>query len=53
MKMKFRLTFVDETGMLFDEIISGEYQNVFAWLQGYLKASDYSLSDIEVLEELQ
>ena len=49
--MKFRLGFNGQDGTWsHDEIISGEYQHVFAWLQGYLKASNYSLRDIEVLE---
>lgn len=35
------------------EIVSGEYQYVFAWLQGYLKASNYLLQTIKVLEVLE
>ncbi len=53
MKMKFRLNFVDENGSPFHEIISGEYQYVFAWLQGYLKGGEYALTSIRVVEELE
>lgn len=49
-EMKFRLGFMHNGAWSHDEIVSGEYKHVFAWLQGYLKASNYSLSEIEVLE---
>ena len=49
--MKFRLGFMHNDGTWsHDEMISGEYQHVFAWLQGYLKASNYSLREIEIVE---
>lgn len=45
--MKFRLGFTGQDGTWsHDEIISGEYRHVFAWLQGYLTASNYSLCSI-------
>lgn len=48
--MKFRLGFNGQDGSWsHDEMITGEYQHVFAWLQGYLKASNYALREIEVM----
>lgn len=48
----FRLAFNGEDGSWsHDEIIiADQYQHVFAWLQGYLKASNYALRKIEVME---
>ncbi len=51
MMTKFEMKFADEYGnWSHDETVTGEYQYVFAWLQGYLKAGTYSLVSIEVLE---
>jgi len=49
--MKFRLAFGDEHGnWSHEEVITGEYQHVFAWIQGYLKAGRYNLQSIAVVE---
>jgi len=52
MKMiEFKLTFADENGHLHHEqVLQGESENCFAWLQGYLSASNYMLMKIEGME---
>jgi hypothetical protein len=46
--MTFKLSFVDEAGNYsHEETITGEGQAVFAYLQGYLSASNYHLAKIE------
>ena len=54
MLTKFEMKFADENGRWsHDEIVTGEYQYVFAWLQGYLKAGTYSLLEVTVLEVVE
>tara|TARA_R100000278_G_C5339232_1_gene117645 strand:- start:193 stop:363 length:171 start_codon:yes stop_codon:yes gene_type:complete len=52
--MTFKLSFVDEAGHFsHDETITGEGQSIFAYLQGYLSASNYHLAKIESLGVLK
>ncbi len=52
--MTFKLIFVDEQGVFsHDETITGEGQSVFAYLQGYLSASDYNLAEIQSMGVLK
>lgn len=49
--IRFKLTFADENGLLHhEEVIEGKQEFCFAWLQGYLSASNYMLMKIEGME---
>ena len=50
--MKFEMVFriAGTVDGVHTEIVSGEYQYGFAWVQGYLKASNHVLQSIKVLE---
>ena len=49
--IEFKLTFADENGHLHHEqVLQGEKQFIFAWLQGYLSGSKYMLMTIEGMD---
>ena len=49
--IEFKLTFADENGHLHHEqVLHGESEKCFAWLQGYLSGSNYMLMKIEGME---
>ena len=54
MMTKFELMFYNhDTSATQVEVITGEYGNVLAYIQGYLSSGACSLSGIKVLEVLE
>tara|TARA_R100000231_G_scaffold34814_3_gene30769 strand:+ start:312 stop:476 length:165 start_codon:yes stop_codon:yes gene_type:complete len=54
MMTKFEMKFADENGnWSHDEIVTGEIKYVFAWVQGYLKAGNYTLQSVKMLEVIE